>query len=90
MDNRRQTTRFGLGKVACQALLNATAYNLKKLLKHQRLVATGAVAMIAGGIGEVYWTDTSVCLFLTYFTKDRNNVRLSQQSISVQHGSTVF
>ena len=35
----------GLGKMACQALLSATAYNLKKLLKHQRLVATAAMAM---------------------------------------------
>ena len=35
----------GLGKVACQALLSAAAYNLKKLLKHKKLVATGAMAM---------------------------------------------
>ena len=35
----------GLGQVARQALLSATAYNLKKLFKHQRMVPTVAMAM---------------------------------------------
>ncbi|MBI2166243.1 MAG: transposase [Chloroflexi bacterium] len=35
----------GLRKFSAQAFLSATAYNLKKYLKHERMVADGAMAL---------------------------------------------